>query len=113
MRIIEGTATISIETLDDLRNYETLFKSIQSTASGLIERIDSEQYEKKCKEIDVTKDISDDDIERLLKEARGTLRIIVSTGCLRKIIHEFMDCEKSEAHYELAEMSKEEFEKFR
>lgn len=109
MSIIEGTATISLETLDGLREYETLFKSVRNSASGLIERIDSEQYEKMCKKIDAMKDISDDELTRLLKEAAGTLQIIVSAGCLRRMIREFMDSEKSDVYYELAEMTREEF----
>lgn len=109
MSVIEGTVTISLETLDELREYETLFKSVRGFASGLIEKIDSEQYEKKCREIDEMKDVSDDDLSRLLKEAAGTLQIIVSTGCLRRLIREFMDSEKSDMHYELSEMTKEEF----
>lgn len=111
MSVIEGTATISLETLDSLREYEALFKSVRGSASGLIERVDSEQYEKKCKEIDAMKDISDDDITRLLKEAAGTLQIIVSTGCLRRLIREFIDSEKSDIYFELAEMTREEFAK--
>ncbi len=111
MSVIEGTATISLETLDNLREYEELFKSVQRSASGLIERVDSEQYEKKCKEIDAMKDISDDDITHLLKEAAGTLKIIVSTGCLRRLICEFIDSEKSDIYFELAEMTREEFAK--
>lgn len=111
MSVIEGTATISIETLDSLREYEALFKSVRGSASGLIERVDSEQYEKKCKEIDAIKDISDSDLRRLLKEAAGTLQIIVSTGCLRRLIREFIDSEKSDIYFELAEMTREEFAK--
>lgn len=111
MSVIEGTVTISLETLDSLREYEALFKSVRGSASGLIERVDSEQYEKKCKEIDTMKDISDDEITRLLKEAAGTLQIIVSTGCLRKLIREFIDSEKSDIYFELAEMTREEFAK--
>lgn len=73
MNFIEGTVTISLETLDNLRECETLYRGIRNTASGLIERIDSEQYDEKCKEIDAMKEISDDDITRLLNEARKTL----------------------------------------
>lgn len=29
MSVIEGTVTISLETLDELREYETLFKSVR------------------------------------------------------------------------------------
>lgn len=111
MSVIEGTVTISLETLDSLREYEALFKSVRGSASGLIERVDSEQYEKKYKEIDAMKDISDDDITRLLKEARSTLKIVVNMGCLRRLIREFVDSEKSDAYYEISEMSKEEFAK--
>lgn len=109
MSFIEGTATISIETLDNMRECEALLRSVRNSASGLIEKVDSEKYEKKCKEIDAMKDISDDDLTRLLKEAAGTLQIIVNTGCLRRLIREFMDSEKSDIYYELAEMTKEEF----
>ena len=109
MSVIEGTVTISLETLDNLREYEALFKSVRGSASGLIERVDSEQYEKKCKEINAMKDISDDDLTRLLKEAAGTLQIIVSAGRLRRLIREFIDSEKSDVYYELAKMTKEEF----
>lgn len=110
MSFIEGTVTISLETLDSLREKEELFKRIRNSASGLIERIDSEQYEKKCKEIDVM-NIPDDDLKRMLREARSTLKIVISAGCLRRLIREFIDSEKSAAHYEISEMSKEEFAK--
>ena len=111
MSFIEGTATISLETLDDLRECKASYRNIRNTASGLIERIDSEQYEKKQKEIDAIKEISNDELTRLLNEARSTLKIVVNMGCLRRLIREFMDSEKSDAHYEISEMSKEEFEK--
>lgn len=111
MSYIEGTVTISLETLDSLREKEELFKSIRNSASGLIERIDSEQYEKKQKEIDEIKEISDAELTRLLREARSTLKIVVNMGCLRRLIREFVDSEKSDAHYEISEMSKEEFAK--
>lgn len=111
MTYIEGKVTISLETLDSLRESEALYRSIRNTAYGLIERIDSEQYGEKCKEIDAMKEISDDDLTRLLNEARKTLRIVVSAGCLRRLIREFIDCEKSDVHYEISEMSREEFAK--
>lgn len=111
MSYIEGTVTISLETLDSLREKEELFKSIRNSASGLIERIDSEQYEKKQKEIDEIKEISDAELTRLLREARSTLKIVVNMGCLRRLIREFVDSEKSDAHYEISEMSREEFAK--
>lgn len=111
MSFIEGTVTISLETLDSLRESEALYRGIRNTASGLIERIDSEQYEKKQKEIDEIKEISDDELTRLLREARSTLKIVVNMGCLRRLIREFVDSEKSDAHYEISEMSREEFAK--
>ena len=98
MSYIEGTVTISLETLDSLREKEELFKSIRNSASGLIERIDSEQYEKKQKEIDEIKEISDAELTRLLREARSTLKIVVNMGCLRRLIREFVDSEIGRAH---------------
>ena len=113
MSVIEGTATISLETLDCLRENEDLLKSVRFTASKLIERIDSEQYEKKCKEINEMSFVSGSDIKRLYKEAEGTLQIVVSTRPLRRLIRDFMDSEKSNTHYEISEMTEEEFAKIR
>lgn len=111
MSIIKGTATISLETLDNMREYEVLFKRAKKTASGLIKRIDSAQYEKMCKKIDAMKEISDNDINQLLKEAEETLKIVVSEECLRRLIREYIDSEKSELHFELGKMTEGEFAK--
>ena len=113
MSFIEGTATISLETLDDLRECKASYRNIRNTASGLIERIDSEQYEKKQKEIDAIKEISNDELTRLLNEARSTLKIVVNMGCLRRLIREFMDSEKSDDTMKFRKCQKKNLQRFR
>ena len=111
MRGIEGTATISIEELDKLRQREEWFSELKRNVRGLIERVDDEEYEKRAKHIDDMDDMPDEELERLITEAEETLKIIVSEKVLRKLIHEFIEGEKKESHYVLQEMTEEEFAK--
>lgn len=111
MKKIEGTATISIEQLDDLRQQEKFFSNMQRDVKGLILNIDTEEYDKRAKQIDDMRDLSDEEFDRLIKEAAGTLRVVVSERLLRKLIHECIDDEKSEQRYMLSEMTEEEFAK--
>ncbi len=111
MKKIEGTATISIEQLDKLRQQEKIFSNILRDVKGLIQSIDTEEYDKRAKQIDDMGNMSDEKFERLLKEAEGALRVVVSERSLRKLIHEYIDDEKSEQHYILSEMTEEEFAK--
>lgn len=111
MRKVEGTATISIEELDKLRERETWYTEIHREAKGLIENIDSARFDELMKRIDdMPNDISDDEVDGLCKEAAGTLRIIVSERHLRNLIREHIEEVKSECHYAISEMTKEEFE---
>lgn len=111
MRKIEGTATISIEQLDDLRQQQDFFSNMQRDVKGLVQSIDTEEYDKRVKQIDDMSDMPDEKFERLIKEAAGALRVVVSEKSLRKLIHEYIDDEKSEQRYILSEMTEEEFEK--
>lgn len=108
---IEGTATIRIETLDSLREREKWFLDMRRDVKGLIQSIDTEEYDKRAKQIDDIRDLSDEEFDRLIKEAAGALRIVVSERSLRKLIHEYIDDEKSEQRYILSEMTEEEFAK--
>lgn len=109
MKKIEGTATISIEELDNLRQQEEYFLKLRRDVKRLVKSIDAEEYEKRGKQIDDIGDMTDEEFERLIKEAAGTLKIIVSEKALRRLIHEYMEGEKTESHYALQEMTKEEF----
>lgn len=108
MRKIEGTATISIEELDELREREQWHKDLMRKVKMLVEKIDTSEYDKKHEEIDL-ENTTDRKLEKLLKEAVKSIKIIVSEKTLRNLIHEYIDDTKSNAHYMLSEMSEKEF----
>lgn len=109
MRKIDGTATISIDELDHLREQEQWYNSLRGTLKGIVADIDTEKYDKEMKKIDDTpNEISDEELHELMKVATSTLEIIVNENVLRKLIVEFIDETKSDVHYEISEMSTEE-----
>lgn len=110
MRKIEGTAKISIEELDRLREREQWYNSLRGTLKGIVENIDTEEYDKEMKKIDDSPDeISDEELDALIKKAAGTVKVIVNENILRKLVIDFIDDTKSELHYAISEMSTEEF----
>ena len=56
MKKIDGTATISIETLDELREREQWYNSLRETLKGIVADIETEEYEKEIKKIDDSPD---------------------------------------------------------
>ena len=110
MNIIEGTATISIKKLDDLRQYEELFSRLQRTVKSLVKDIDHEEFDRIEKQIDEMSGLSDEEFLKLIDKKDTTLKIIVSDSALRNLIREYIDGEKSELHYVLENMEKEKFE---
>jgi len=110
MRKIDGTATISIEEFDELREHEKWFNELRSNVRGLVEKIDTEQYDREMKKIDDMGDVTDEEIDRLVKKAAGTLKITVSDKIIRKLIREYIDEEKSDVHYAVSEMTNKELE---
>lgn len=109
MRKIDGTATISIEELDRLREREQWYKSLREKLKNIVASIDTERYEKEMKKIDDCQDeISDEELNELIKQATRTVKIVLNENILRKLIIEFIDDTKSELHYAISEMSTEE-----
>lgn len=109
MRDIEGTATISIKELDKLRQREQWHTELTRRAKALVKNVDTQEYDKKCKKIDEMGAIEDEELEKMLQEARKTLKVIVSETILRKLIHEYIDETKSDTYYELSDMSDKDF----
>lgn len=73
------------------------------------EKLDTEEYDKEMKKIDDSPDdISDEELDALIKQAAGTVKIILNGEIIRKLIIEFIDDTKSEVHYAISEMSTEE-----
>lgn len=109
MRKIDGTATISIEELDHLREREQWYNSLRGTLKGIVADINTEEYEKEMKKIDDSPDeISDEELNELIKRATRTVKIVLNENILRKLIAEFIDDTKSEVHFAIGEMSAEE-----
>lgn len=109
MKKIDGTATISIETLDELREREQWYNSLRETLKGIVADIETEEYEKEIKKIDDSPDeISDEELDELIKKATGTVKIVINENVIRKLIAEFIDETKSDVHYAISEMSTEE-----
>lgn len=109
MRKVEGTATISIEELDRLRECEQWYNHLRGKLKNIVEKLDTEEYDKEMKKIDdSTDDISDEELEALIKQAAGTVKIILNREIIQKLIIEFIDDTKSEVHYAISEMSTEE-----
>lgn len=109
MRKIEGTATISIEELDHLREREQWHSSLRGTLKGIVADIDTEEYDKEMKKIDDSPDeISDEELDALIKQAARTVKIVLNENILRKLVIDFIDDTKSEVHYAISEMSTEE-----
>lgn len=109
MRDIEGTATISIKELDKLRQREQWHTDLMRRTKALVKDVETQEYDEECKKIDEMGAIEDEELEKMLQEARKTLKVIVSETVLRKLIHEYIDETKSDVHYELSDMSDEDF----
>ena len=109
MRKVEGTATISIEELDRLREREQWYNDLRGKLKNIVGKLDTEEYDKEMKKIDDSPDdISGEELDALIKQAAGTVKIILNGEIIRKLIIEFIDDTKSEVHYAISEMSTEE-----
>lgn len=111
MKTIEGTATIGLETLDNLRQREQWFSELRRDVKNLIKTIDTEEYEKRQNQIDDMKDVSDEEFNRLEKEAAMSLKLVISDKVLRKMIYEYIDESESEINYAIHNMTEDEFAK--
>lgn len=106
---IEGTATISLEVLDDLRNSEKLLRELQSSIRNMIE-VDAEEYDAICRKAKAVKGLSGEKYIEACEEAERTLKITISEKLLRKLVHRYINNEEGNAHYMICEMTEEEFE---
>lgn len=116
---IDGTVTISIEQFEKLKAAaeakESAEKKLEEAArmiSKLVAVVHDEEYKKRIKEIDALPvNTSDKKVDKLCREAAATLRITISEAHLRRLVHEYIDDDASDAHYDLRRMTKKEFDK--
>ena len=101
MRKVEGTATISIEELDRLREREQWYNDLRGKLKNIVGKLDTEEYDKEMKKIDDSPDdISDEDFDRakavqerngkyykaLYDQAGNSIAVPIFESIFRKII---------------------------
>lgn len=88
---MEGTATISLDTLDELRAKA------------------EEAYDKALKEIDNDRNLTDKQCSKLVREAMVKhLKIVIDPEELKELIQEYIDEEASDEHLDIAKASMKE-----
>lgn len=88
---MEGTATISLDTLDELRKKA------------------EEAYDKALKEIDNKRNLTDKQCSKLVREAMVKhLKIVIDQEELKELIQEYIDEEASDEHLDIAKASQKE-----
>ena len=112
---IEGTATISIETLDKLREEAGLAKKLWDAASGITEEImavysfETEAYHDALEKIDNNQRLTDIQITKKISEAMVKyLKIVVDEEALKRLIRSHIDVEESEEHTDIRNATEKE-----
>ena len=115
MEIIEGTATISLETLDKLRNEaaqsEKLFEGCAKITEEVMEiySFEVEEYHRELKKIDNNNKLSDEQITRRLSKAMTQhLKIVVDADALKRLIKLHIDKSKSDEHADIKNATEKE-----
>lgn len=117
-RAIEGTATISLAELDDLRlcreqikEYEAEIEKQKEMLSHLIQSIDTTEFDKINAETDAAENnLTDKQIDERVKLADSKLILHINERELRRLIKRGVVAETSEAHFALSKMTLKEFE---
>lgn len=112
---MEGTATISLDTLDELRAKVKEAEQAKNRSDRFTKKLmacyefDTETYGKALKEIDNIRDLTDKQCSKLVREAMVKhLKIVVDSEELKKLIQEYIDEEASDEHLDIAKASLKE-----
>lgn len=112
---MEGTATISLDALDELRKKaeeaETEKKRSEQFTKKLMNcyGFDTEAYDKALKEIDNDRNLTDKQCSKLVREAMVKhLKIVIDPEELKELIQEYIDEETSDEHMDIAKASRKE-----
>lgn len=112
---MEGTATISLDTLDELRAKVKEAEQAKNRSDRFTKKLmdcygfDTEAYDKALKEIDNNRDLTDKQCSKLVKEAMVKhLKIAVDPEELKKLIQEYIDEKASDEHLDIARASVKE-----
>ena len=114
---IEGTATISLKTLDMLRTEVEMADKIKKKNNEITEEVmsiykfDAREYWKALKEIDNTSGLSDERIMRKVRKAMMKhLKIVVDEDELKRLIQRHIDTTKTNEHMDIAKASAKELQ---
>lgn len=112
---MEGTAIISLDTLDELRAKVKEAERAKNRSDRFTKKLmdcygfDTEAYDKALKEIDNNRDLTDKQCSKLVKEAMVKhLKIVVDPEELKKLIQEYIDEKASDEHLDIARASVKE-----
>lgn len=111
---MEGTATISLDTLDELRAKAEEAETEKKRSDWFVKKLmncygfDTEAYDKALKEIDNDRNLTDKQCSKLVREAVKHLKIVIDPEELKELIQEYIDEEASDEHLDIAKASMKE-----
>lgn len=95
---MDGTATISLDTLDELREKAEEARLATNRSKKFTSKLmdcyefDTEKYNKALKEIENKEDLTDKQCSKLIREAMVKhLKIVVDPEMLKELIQEYID----------------------
>lgn len=105
---IEGTATISLETLDELRkkaeSAEEAWKKVQTFEKEVmaVYSFETEAYNEELKKIDSDRSLSDEQaMKKINKAMTEHLKIVVDAEALKKLIRRHINGRESDEHLDI------------
>lgn len=105
---IEGTVTISLETLDELRkkaeSAEEAWKKVQTFEKEVmaVYSFETEAYNEELKKIDSDRSLSDEQAMKKISEAMTEhLKIVVDAEALKKLIRRHINGRESDEHLDI------------
>lgn len=117
---MEGTATISLDTLDELRAKAEEAETEKKRSDWFVKKLmncygfDTEAYDKTLKEINNKRDLTDKQCSKLVREAMVKhLKIVIDPEELKELIQEYIDEEASDEHLDIAKASQKELKQIR
>ena len=117
---MEGTAIISLETLDELREKAKEAERARDQNEQFTKKLmycyefDTEEYKKALKEIDNNRDLTDKQCSKMVREAIVKhLKIVVNPEKLKELIQEYIDGDISDEHFDIAKASRKELQQIK
>lgn len=114
---IEGTATISLETLDRMRKEAEIADEILKKYSGLKEEVmalysfETEAYHEELKRIDDNPKLTDQQIMKKISEAMVKhLKIVIDAEALKRFIKLYIDPKESYEHADIKNTTAKELQ---